>query len=185
MDFNFNVPVQLWILILGWSFTLYLQRLSNRRIEALKRKDKLIDKVEDLVEWVQGEVGRDGFLPADAETCYTSLLTQIELRTHQFNTHVKQDVLGVELLAELRGVDFFAESGLDRYPFTVRDVAFEFIDHIEIECNELYFGGGKLTRRIKGFFNASFAEWGGIALALFSLLLLIMLLELVFHFYRL
>lgn len=180
----FGLPVQFWALLLGWVFTLYLQRLSNRRTEALKRKDKLVDKVESLIEWVEDEIVKDGFSPDDAETCYTSLLTQIELRAHQFNTHVKQDVIGVELLGDLRRIDFFASTELDRYPFVVRDTAFEFIDHIEMQCNELYFGDGKLVQRGRRFFNAFIADWGGIAFALLNLILLVELFQLVFYFFN-
>lgn len=179
----FKVPIQFWALLLGWMFTLYLQRLSNRRTEALKRKDKLIDKVESLVEWVEDEVAKDGFSAADAETSYTSLLTHIELRIHQFNTHVRRDVLSVELLAELRRIDFFAESGLGRYPFIVRDTAFELIDHIELKCNQLYFEDGDLVERVRRNFRAFASDWAGAAFALISLILLVTLCQLVFKFF--
>lgn len=182
MNLDFDVPVQFWVLFLGWSFTLYLQHRSNRRTEALKRKDKLIDKIEDLIEWVQDETKKVKFTASDAEICYTSFLTQIELRTHQFNTHVKSNVLSVKFLSQLREIDFFASSGLDRYPFTVRDIAFEFIDHVEMACNDLYFGGAPLAKRINQYFNKFVPELTGVAFALLSLILLVFLFKLAFIF---
>lgn len=180
---EFEVPIQFWALLLGWMFTLYLQRLSNRRAEALKRKDKLIDKIEGLVEWVEGEVSKEKFSAADAETSYTSLLTHIELRIHQFNAHVRSNVIGVELLGELRRIDFFAKSGLDRYPFVVRDTAFELIDHIELKCNQLYFEDGDIVERVRRKFMTFASDWAGAAFALFSLILLVMLFQLIFKFF--
>lgn len=183
MSLEFDVPVQFWALLAGWSFTLYLQSRSNRRAEALKRKDKIIDKIDGLVEWVQDEVNKDSFSSEDAETCYTSLLTQIELRTHQFNAHVKLDLLSIGSLARLREIDFFEKNELNRYPFIVRDIAFDFIDDIEIKCNELYFGGGGFVNRVKRFFNVFIAEWVGVFVGLLSLILLGLLIDFVSRLY--
>lgn len=55
MNFQ-NLPGQLIVLLIGWAFTLYLQYNANRRAEALKRKDKIIDRLDNLSSWVEDEV---------------------------------------------------------------------------------------------------------------------------------
>lgn len=89
MNFE-NLPGQLLALALGWSFTVFIQNRSNRRAEALKRKDKIIDKLEDLADWVESEIGKDDFSSVRTESTFAGLVTQIEVRIGHLNRHIEK-----------------------------------------------------------------------------------------------
>lgn len=147
-DMNFqNLPVTIIGLLAGWTFTIYLQRRANHRAEALKRKDKLIDKLEDLSDWVEGEVSKEEFKPSNTERSYTGLLSQVEIRIGQFNSHVRKDVIDPASLVGLRDVDFFADkTTLFDLSYDIRDEASDVIEHIEESCNEMFFKSSLLRK---------------------------------------
>lgn len=167
-----NLPAQLTALLLGWLFTLYLQHVSNRRTEALKRKDKIIDKLDDLADWVEGETTKDEFDPSYTEEAYSGLILQIELRINQFNSHVGRDAIKADQIAALRDVDFFNEGGLGRLPYDVRSTASVLVEHIELSCDSIYFNK-TLLRRMGGFL----AELYGVIVSLVALILLFVLIK--------
>lgn len=102
MNFQ-NLPGQLIVLLIGWAFTLYLQYNANRRAEALKRKDKIIDRLDNLSSWVEDEVEKKNFDASRAEEAYTGLMLELELRVNQFNGHVRASIVDIERVGELRG----------------------------------------------------------------------------------
>ncbi|WP_010490793.1 hypothetical protein [Pseudomonas sp. S9] len=161
-----NLPVQLTVLLLGWMFTIYLQHVANRRAEALKRKDKIIDKLDELPGWVEQEISKLTFSASDAENIFNGLLLHIELRMNNFNTHVGRNVIDTSLIVGMSRVDFFDELQLMRAPFVIREVSSNLIEHIELECSALYFSNSYL-RRIQGFLS----ELYGVIVALFALIL--------------
>lgn len=167
-----NLPAQLTVLLLGWLFTLYLQHVSNRRTEALKRKDKIIDKLDDLADWVEDETTKDGFNPGYTEEAYSGLILQIELRVNQFNSHVRRDAIKAEQIAALRDIDFFNATGLERLPYDVRSTASTLVEQIELACDSIYFNKTFL-RRMGGFL----AELYGVIVSFVALILLFVLIK--------
>lgn len=166
MNFQ-NLPPTLMALLLGWLFTLYVQHVSNRRTEALKRKDKIIDKLDDLAGWVDGEISKDDYDPAYTEEAYTGLLLHVELRANQFNKHVGREAINVGKIAELRDLDFFNVASLSRLPYQVRAISSQLVEDIELACDSIYFSNS-LLRRIRLFVH----EMYGVVIALLALIVL-------------
>lgn len=164
-----NLPTQLAALFLGWLFTIYLQYLANRRTEALKRKDKIIDRLDDLTGWVESEVSKTPFNASYAEEAYSGLLLHLELRVNQFNAHVGRRAISTDKIGLLRSVDFFNAAGLPRVAYDVRGISSEFIEHIELECDAIYFSKS-LRNRIGGFL----AELYGVIVGLVALLVFLL-----------
>ncbi|WP_296230389.1 hypothetical protein [Pseudomonas sp. UBA4617] len=169
MNFQ-NLPGQLLVLLFGWMFTLYLQHNSNRRTEALKRKDKIVDRLGDLAGWVDDEVTKSNFKPTLSETAYTGLLLELELRIKQFNGHVGSEIISLTSLGKLRGIDFFDEIGREELTYQVRELASEIVEEIELGCNELYFNNS-LLYRVKFFMQ----DLKGIVVGLLALILFVVL----------
>lgn len=164
-----NLPGQLLALVLGWSFTVFLQYVLSRRAEALKRKDKIIDKLEDLSSWIDSEISRDEFMSAQTETSYSGMISQIEVRIQQLNAHVRKEIFNVNELSKLRGVEILDEqSGNKNLPYVVREAASDIIEAIEANCDEEYFGRKGFVQ----FLNNYIRELNGFILLMISALLL-------------
>ncbi|EOE8063715.1 hypothetical protein ACMWRE_000906 [Pseudomonas aeruginosa] len=174
-----NLPVTIIGLLAGWMFTIYLQRRANHRAEALKRKDKLIDKLEDLSDWVEGEISKVDFNPSNTERSYTGLLTQVEIRIRQLNAHVRKDVIDPSALLELRDVDFFADKEtLPGLPYDIRDEASDVIERIEEACDKFFFKSSLLCKA-----ESVFDELKGVIAGLGVVILVLLLGKLITLFY--
>jgi len=165
-----NLPTQLTALLLGWMFTLYLQYVANRRTEALKRKEKIIDKLDALPDWVESEVSKNNFSATDTEEAFGGILLHIELRINQFNAHVGSVVIDSGKIASLRDVDFFEECGLEKLSYIVRAHSSQLIEEIELKCNKLYFADS-LLRRIISFLE----ELYGVIVAVVAIIFVVLL----------
>ena len=165
MNFQ-NLPGQLIVLLMGWAFTLYLQYNANRRAEALKRKDKIIDRLDNLSSWVEDEVEKKNFDASRAEEAYTGLMLELELRVNQFNGHVRASIVDIERVGELRGLDFFVASGRDELSYKARALASQIVEEIELGCDDLYF-----NRSVLGRINNFLYELSGVAFGLLSILI--------------
>lgn len=165
-----NLPSQLTALLLGWAFTLYLGHRANVRAEALKRKDKVIDRLESLSSWVEDEVRKPHFDPATTEAAYAAMLSQIEIRMGQMNKLSGTEVCAAHEIATLRDVDFFSPD-LQIIHYQIRDRASGIVENIELGFNELYFERNGLLRRAQSVTP----ELYGVVAALAGLLLLAML----------
>lgn len=167
-----NLPGQLLALFLGWVFTLYIQHLSNRRTEALKRKDMIINRLDELPDWVEGEVGKEKYKPELTEEAYTGLILQIELRVNQFNSHVGKNrpAIDTQKLAALRDIDFFDQESLEKLSYEVRSISSSLIEHIELKCDSIYFNNSWLCR-INNFVYDLHGVTAGLLIIIFSLLL--------------
>lgn len=139
MNFD-NLPGQLVALMLGWSFTVYMQVRSNSRAEALKTRDKIVDKLEALSEWVEDEVEREDFSYSNFETGYSGLLSQIELKISNLNTHIGESTVDATVLRDLREMEISEDklNNQDLY-LRVRHAAWNAIDSIDIASNEKFF----------------------------------------------
>ena len=165
MNFQ-NLPGQLIVLLIGWAFTLYLQYNANRRAEALKRKDKIIDRLDNLSSWVEDEVEKKNFDASRAEEAYTGLMLELELRVNQFNGHVRASIVDIERVGELRGLDFFVASDRDGLSYKARALASQIVEEIELGCDDLYF-----NRSVLGRINNFLYELSGVAFGLLSILI--------------
>ncbi|MFK8331373.1 hypothetical protein M2D63_015305 [Pseudomonas sp. BJa5] len=166
MNFQ-NLPAQLIILLFGWSFTLYLDRRSKHRTEAIKRKDYIVSKIEDIADWLDDEVNKDHFQPARTESTLAGLITQIELKMVQFNSHVKKDLLEPSDLSKLRDINLEpieaenAEGGtadeseennkpdLSHIYYQMRDLSSDLIENIESRCNLYFFPKERPAEKIE------------------------------------
>ncbi|MEX6663214.1 hypothetical protein [Pseudomonas sp. W2-17] len=149
MNFE-NFPAQVTALVIGWSFTVYLQQRSNRRAESLKRKDKIVDKLEELSGWLESEIEKEIFSAPRAESTYSGMLSQIEIKISQLNNHVGRPVFNVESLSTLREVEIFesAKENIDT-PYSVRESVADIVEEIESCCDGEYFARRGIVGRLR------------------------------------
>lgn len=169
-----NFPAMLTVLLAGWTFTIFLQSRANRRAEALKRKDSLIDRIESLSDWVDGEISKDNYFPSEVEDSYNGMLFQIEVRLVQFNEHVNTEALEPNKLAPLRNIDFHGKER-EKLPYQVRRHSFDLVEHIEEACSAIYFGKKQLHRQALDFIK----EMQGIILGLIVIIIFLVLCKII------
>ena len=154
MNFD-NVPAQMIALVFGWSFTVYLQSRSNRRSESLKRKDKIIDKLEALADWVESEVGKDTFSSVNTETTYSGMISQIEVRIVQLNEHVGREVFDGRQLLKLRDIEIHdLACANSQTPYKIREAVADIVEDIEMCCDEEYFSRQGFLIKVEGWLAA-------------------------------
>lgn len=152
MKFSFeNFPAQLIGLALGWAFTLYLQSRANHRTESLKRKDKLIDKIDQIPEWVEDKLTDDDVDLLGLEDSYSGLLSRIEIKIGQLNKHIGQNLISVSDIGRLRRIDLLPpielrESDAEKAKglrteanADVRSICADLAEHIESACDNHFF----------------------------------------------
>jgi len=162
-----NLPGQLIALMLGWSFTVYMQVRSNSRAEALKTREKIVDKLEALSEWVEDELKREEFFYSDFESGYAGLLSQIELKIVNLNAHIGENAVDATVLRDLREMEISEtkEDNDDLY-LKVRHAAWNAIDSIDMTSNEKFFmKKGKLA-----FFKDYVHAYYGVIVGAFAIL---------------
>ncbi|PBJ18329.1 hypothetical protein BSG18_46450 [Pseudomonas ogarae] len=167
MNFQ-NLPAQLIILLCGWSFTLYLDRRAKHRAEAIKRKDYIVSKIEDIADWLNSEISKENFHHARTETSLAGMITQIELKMVQFNAHVRLELLDPSRLSTLRDVDLDpppktvsinlkslntlklrqklsedSKPDLSVIYYEMRELSSDLIEEIESNCNNYFFPAGR------------------------------------------
>lgn len=170
MNFQ-NLPGQLIVLLVGWMFTVYLQYNANRRAEALKRKDKIIDRLDNLSSWVEDEVAKANFDASRAEEAYTGFMLELELRVNQLNGHVRTSLVDIAMVGALRDLDFFEESGRDELSYKARALASQIVEKIELGCDELYFSSSALSRVNRFLYELSGVAFGLLSILIFTLLI--------------
>lgn len=152
MNFE-NLPAQMLALMLGWSFTVFIQNRSNWRAEALKRKDKIVDKLEELSEWVESEIAKDLFDSTQTETTYSGMIFQIEVRVQQLNQHVGKEIFDGVLLSNLRQIEIFKKADENAVtPYKIREAAADVVEAVESCCNSEYFGRKGIVAALNDYF---------------------------------
>ncbi|MBI6948754.1 hypothetical protein [Pseudomonas koreensis] len=150
MNFD-NVPAQMMALVFGWSFTVFLQHRSNHRAESLKRKDKIIDKLEALAGWVESEIKKDNFSSGNTETTYSGMISQIEVRIAQLNYHVGKNIFDGSRLAILRDVEIHHKAFFNAdTPYKIREAVSDIVENIEVCCDAEYFSRHGAWSKFKG-----------------------------------
>ena len=175
MNFQY-LPAQLMVLLLGWMFTLYLQGRSNHRAESIRRKDRIIDKLDELAAWAENQTTKENFSPSQVEESFSELLLHIELRMNHLNQHInhKEPSFKTQSLSPLRDVDFFSEN-LNPIPYHVHSHASHIIEDIEIKSAEIFFSNSMIHKT-----KLMIYEVHGILFGLISLALILFLLQHVF-----
>ncbi|MBH3330993.1 hypothetical protein I5L56_15270 [Pseudomonas oryzihabitans] len=153
-----NLPTQLFGLACGWAFTLYLQHRANHRTEALKRKDKLVEKIDALPEWLDKKISDEDFDALSVEDAFSGLLSRIEIKAGQLNNHVGEKLVCIEKIAELRQLDLsiiptssetdsFDEEMIKQAKLAlnsqVRTISSDLADAIEQVCDTYFFKSRK------------------------------------------
>lgn len=112
---------------------------SFKRSEIYRSKDKIIDRLDKLQEWIAKELksikdasDREKSLPL-IENYSSSKITQIELRLTQFNSYIKYDLFDVERLASVRDIDFFETQDEKLLLKKINNNFSDLIEYIEIE----------------------------------------------------
>lgn len=104
-----------YLIIISWILAIYLSATAFKRSEIYRAKDKIVDRLDKLQEWLVKEIKS---LDADSdnkksftviENYSASKITQVELRLNQFNSYISKNILNPEDLAEIRDIDFFSD----------------------------------------------------------------------------
>ncbi len=162
-----NLPAQLIALMLGWTFTVYMQVRSNSRAEALKTREKIVDKLEALSEWVEDELKREEFLHSDFESGYAGLLSQIELKISNLNTHIGTNAVEASVLGDLREMEISELKDENKGLYLrVRHAAWNAIDSIDMTSNEKFF----MKKGRLAYFKEYVHAYYGVIVAAISLL---------------
>lgn len=143
MNFQ-NLPAQVIILLVGWAFTLMLDRKSKHRIEAIKRKDTIVSRIEDLADWIDKEVTKTQFDAVRLEASLAGNLTQTELKMVQLNLHLKKNLLDPTKISVIRDIDISGAKLIHELSFSVRQASADVIEYIEKESNNYFFQENKL-----------------------------------------
>lgn len=165
-----NLPTALIALILGWLFTLRQQHKSNLRAEAIRRKDKIVDKIDKIIDWIEKQSTDEKVSDHHLEAGYSAFISQVEIRLCHLNTLVNCDIVDLSFLVRLRSIDI-AEDRTD-LPHRVREAASDLIEQLELSCSRLYFEKVTWLERLRRWvleLNAKKHELAGIATALWAL----------------
>lgn len=165
MNFS-NLPAQLIAIFLGWVFTLFIQRRANIRSEAIRKKDKLIDRIEKLVDWVEKAYPIEDDLGAMSEEIYSAYVSQIEMRIITLDRLLKQDAVGTELVSSIRTIDILDKCKHANPVKEARLAAFDLIEALEIACDLRYFAKKTLEQHANRFIY----EFSGVAAACMALI---------------
>ncbi|WP_122613673.1 hypothetical protein [Pseudomonas viridiflava] len=138
MNFQ-NLPAQVIILLIGWAFTLLLDRKSKHRTEAIKRKDTIVSRIEDLADWIDKEITKKNFDASRLEISLAGNLTQTEMKITQLNLHLKRDLIDPARVSIIRDIDVTAIALLPDLPFKIRQASSDIIEYIEQEANDYFF----------------------------------------------
>jgi hypothetical protein len=128
---------QLIVLLAGWGFALTQDYRSRHRNETLKKKDKIIDRIESLQKWLEEEIKNNDFSSSQAETFYSGKITQIEFKISQLNKHIRREAFSSEILVNLRNIDL--EKSKNEIKHEIQKASFETTEEIETTYNEQLF----------------------------------------------
>lgn len=168
-----------YLIIGSWLLAVYLSYNSFKRSETYRAKDKIIDRLDKLQEWVAKEVKSVKDKNEQIKTMpvienYTaSKITQIELRLSQFNSYVGKKVVDETCVVKVRCIDFYE----DDLASITKNVNSAFSDVIEtIECQfEKH-----VTKGIALRFSSYYKESIYVATMLLSMYVLLLILR---HFF--
>lgn len=173
MSFS-NLPSQLVAIFIGWVFTIFLQHKANIRAESIRKKDKIIDRIDKLVEWAEKHSISPTEGKTDLEEIFSAMVSQIEIRTINLNRLLRSHSVPMESVALIRSIDI-----LDTNAETLKKLrvsAVNLAEELEVACDARYFSSRPVCARLAHYLY----ELNGItagALTLIALLLLIRLVE--------
>lgn len=146
-----NLPTQLFAIFLGWLFTLWLQQRANIKSEAIRKKDKLIDRVDKLADWAEKNTPVDMEDGALAEEIYSAMVSQIEIRTQNLYILLGDRNEPLGMLAELRGVDIIDAGGHKENIKLLRITVISLIEVLELACDSRYFSKKTMRENIEHY----------------------------------
>ncbi|MBD8192168.1 hypothetical protein IFR35_09825 [Pseudomonas fluorescens] len=171
MSFD-NLPGQMIVLMLGWTFTVYLQVRSNNRAEALKRKDNIIDKLEALPGWLEDEISKDDFSLGRSEESFAGHVSQIEVKVGQLNRHVGKPIIDRVIFNRLMLFELMPKAEDNKaLPYEVRDAAWDIIEKIESSCTDEYFARQGVLSFLKGYIY----DFSGVILGVATIVVIVRL----------
>lgn len=100
------------LIIAGWFISLLISFHAFKRAEVYRAKDKLIDRIDKMHEWIVKEIksikndeDRTKMLQI-IEGFAASKLSQLELSAVQYNKFVQYDIVDLKKILQLRSIDF-------------------------------------------------------------------------------
>lgn len=170
MSFS-NLPSQLVAIFLGWVFTLFLQHRANVRAESIRKKDKIIERIDKLVEWAEKNTSCTIESRSDVEEIYSAMVSQVEIRIGNLDRLLKSHSVPRGSLAELRSVDVLDTDRTGDSIKALRMAAVSLIEDLELACDARYFSRDTVLSRL----NRAVHEMMGIAAGALALLFLFLL----------
>jgi hypothetical protein len=100
------------LIIIGWFISLLISFHAFKRSEVYRAKDKIIDRIDKIHEWIVKEIKsiKNDETQSDMlniiESFAASKLTQLELTSVQYNKFIEADIVDLQLIAKIRCIDF-------------------------------------------------------------------------------
>jgi len=172
MNFS-HLPSQLIAILLGWIFTLFLQYRANVRAESIRKKDKIIERIDKLVDWAEKSTAQIADNPNDVEEIYAAMVSQIEIRITNLNSLLRPHSVQSGSLVQLRSVDILDADSSGEPIKQLRMAAVSLAEDLELACDSRYFSREPIPIKLKR--HAS--ELLGVAAAFLALLSLLALIS--------
>ncbi|SIQ14358.1 hypothetical protein [Marinobacterium stanieri] len=131
-------PLPLYIAIIGWLIVLLLNNRTLKRSEISRIKDRLIDKLDSCISWLDSEINSDAFEPSLAEVQLSGKATLIELKVRQLNHYVGTELLPVSEISNIRALDVFQPNKAELLVEATETIS-DLIEKVEIRYDEFYF----------------------------------------------
>jgi hypothetical protein len=147
MNFQ-NVPGQIIILLIGWSFTLFLDHRSKHRAEAIKRKDSIITRLDNIPDWLEKKLEKDHDL-TQIETSLAGFVTRIELKIIQLNNHLKVTLIDTNLLSTIRDLDISETAEPSHISHKTRELSSDIAEHIEQKFDQHIFSKNRYSEKLE------------------------------------
>jgi hypothetical protein len=131
--------IRIVLIFLGWLLLIYLSNRTLRRGEISRLKDRVVDSITGIQEWLIEELQTNPSKDMEqVEALLSAKATQLELKIKQLNHYIGIEVLQVVNVAKIRGVDLFSVN-TGALVVEVNDVFFDVIEHIETVYDDHYF----------------------------------------------
>lgn len=136
------------VAVFGWIYLFYLNNRTLRRSEISRQKDRLIERLESVRSWYIDEIRLDfeGSNRLSLEQNLSAHVTQIELRIRQLNYYIGTQIVGVENLSNIRGIDNGKDRPVNEIIGSVHSEFSDLAENIELSYDRFFEGNNLLTR---------------------------------------
>lgn len=129
------------LIIAGWFISLWISYHAFNRAEVYRAKDKIIDRIDKMHEWIVKEIksiknDEDKIKMIQIVESFTaSKLSQLELSASQYNKFVQYEVVDLNLILQIRNIDLI-EGNIEETIKALNDSIYNLSESIEINFSK-------------------------------------------------